>query len=354
MPHFIQFASFTGLWGVTLWVLLVNGLVHLYLATSWGRAKLLVLAGLAALVVGPYAHGRHVLLHREPRPAVEVGIVQPNVGNNKWRLGVRDSIIASLLDQTASFAAGLEDDPPELIVWPETAVPARLKHDPVWTERITALVDSIGIPVLAGFPDGERRPDGTIRFTNSAGLLLPGRGVAVQYDKQHLVPFSEYFPLPLLDRVDFGQSSFSPGTLPGLVAATRVPFGVLICFESIFPGPTRELARQGARYVVNITNDQWFGDSAAPAQHFNMNVLRCIENRMGMARAANTGISGAIDPHGLVVARTQTFVQDELVVAVELGGEPTLYTRLGDWILVPAALVVAGYGALAWRRRDRT
>jgi apolipoprotein N-acyltransferase len=108
---------------------------------------------------------------------------------------------------------------------------------------------------------------------------------------------------------------------------------VLICFESIFPEEGRNLCRSGARYFVNITNDQWFGDSAAPYQHWEMNVLRCIENRMGMARAANTGISGVLDPYGRVVLRTGTFVPAAVVGKVELRQGTTFYTRYGEWVL---------------------
>jgi apolipoprotein N-acyltransferase len=208
---------------------------------------------------------------------------------------------------------------------------------------VESLVDSIDIPVLAGFPDGYWRPDSTVHFSNSAALVLPGRGLTEQYDKRHLVPLSEYFPLPVLNRVDFGQSSFSPGKRPGMMIGTDIPFGVLICFESIFPGPTRELCRLGARYIANITNDQWFGDSAAPQQHFAMNVLRCIENRVGMVRAANTGISGVIDPYGIVLERTETFVQARFVGKVELRRGDTVYTRFGDWIVVVCLIVLAGF-----------
>jgi apolipoprotein N-acyltransferase len=351
VPQAIQFASLTGIWGVTLWAALVAGTVHTALVVLRKRSRAAVLVTLTALLVLPLVHGAHVVARREPRPSVAVGLIQPNVGNNKWQLAVRDSVIDALFAQTAAFAQTVRATPPTLLVWPETAVPARLRRDPVWTWRAERLVDSLGVPVLAGFPDGERLADGRIRYTNAAGLLVPQQGMVAQYDKRQLVPFSEYFPLPLLDRVDFGQSSFSAGTTPGLMTVGGVPFGVLICYESIFPKPCRELAREGARYLVNITNDQWFGDSAAPAQHFEMNVLRCIENRMGMARAANTGISGAIDPYGIVLARTPTFVTDARIVPVELRGETTLYTRWGDWILVPCALAVLGFAVPGLRRR---
>lgn len=353
-PHLIQFAEFTGVWGVTLWIVFLNGAIHFYLSSRWVRPKLLALGGILLLIVPPYFHGRHVLENRDLRPGMDVGMIQPNVGDNKWQLAVRDSVIRSLLHQTEEFATENPGRSPEIILWPETAVPARLPRDAFWLGQVRALVDSIGIPVLAGFPDGYRLPDGKARYTNSAALILPGEGLVQQYDKRHLVPFSEYFPLPLLNRIDFGQSSFSAGDRPGVMSGIRWPFGVLICFESIFPGPSRTLRRDGARVLVNITNDQWFGDSAAPYQHFDMNILRCIENRISMVRAANTGISGQIDSYGLVVERTPTFVTTSLVTRVEAARkELSLYTRFGDWILVLGWLSIAAMGVWAWRGGGR-
>jgi apolipoprotein N-acyltransferase len=304
MPHLIQFASLTGVWGVTLWVVLVNGFVYSYLATRWVLPKVAMLLVLAAVTVAPFQHGRWVLRGFEPSPTVNVGIVQPNVGNEKWQLGVRDSVVVALLERTEELTIANGGAPLALVVWPETAIPVRLPREPLFRGMVESLVDSVGVPLLAGFPDGERLPDGSLRWTNSAALILPGRGIVAQYDKRHLVPFSEYFPLPFLNRYDFGQSNFSAGTRPGVFDQAGVPFGVLICFESIFPGPARDLSR-GA-LPVNITNDQWFGDSAAPIQHFEMNILRAIENRMGNGPAANTGISAVITPFGAVELSTRT------------------------------------------------
>jgi apolipoprotein N-acyltransferase len=354
LPHLIQFASLTGVWGVTLWIVLVNGLVHSYLATRWVLPKVTVLLVLIVVTVAPYQHGRWVLRGSEPSPTVDVGIVQPNVGNEKWQLGVRDSVVMALVERTEELMTANRGAPLALVVWPETAIPVRLPREPRYRIMVESLVDSAGVPLLAGFPDGERLPDGDLRWTNSAALVLPGRGIVAQYDKRHLVPFSEYFPLPILNRYDFGQSNFSAGTRPGVFDQAGVPFGVLICFESIFPGPARDLSRNGARYLVNITNDQWFGDSAAPIQHFEMNILRAIENRMGMARAANTGISAVITPYGAVELSTRTFEQTNVVAPVELGRELTFYARHGDWILaVAAALLAALIAAALLRRRAR-
>jgi apolipoprotein N-acyltransferase len=353
-PHLIQFAEFTGLWGVTLWVVLVNGAVYHYLDSRWVAPKMAALAALVALVVAPFLHGQHVLRTRPVRPSVTVGVVQPNVGENKWHPAVRDSVVEAVLTHTRRLVEEEGNRQPALVVWPETAIPARLTRDPGYRSRVEGFVDSTRVPVVTGFPDGVRLPDGTVRFTNSAVLILPGLGVTQQYDKRHLVPFSESFPFPFLNRFDFGQSDFTAGKEPGVFTQLKVPFGLLICFESIFPREAREVCVRGARYIVNITNDQWFGDSAAPVQHFQMNVLRCIENRVGMVRSANTGISGVIDPYGIVRLRTGTFEPARFVASVELGNGPTVYGRRGDWILIVGAIVVLAAGGWAGARGRRS
>jgi apolipoprotein N-acyltransferase len=351
-PSFIQFAEYTGMWGVGLWILLVNGcLVHAICTPSRRTRNLSVLAA-AALVILPGLHGTLRLRHAPPRPTVTVGLVQPNVGEDKWQLAARDSVVATVLRVTRELGEKQRANPPVLYVWPETAVPAPIRRDPMYRVQVKDLVEDLNVPLLAGFPDAVRESNGKVRFTNSAGLIMPGRGLVRQYDKRHLVPFSEYFPMPLLNRYDFGQANFAAGSELGLFTQLDVPFGVLICFESIFPDETRDLCRAGSRYIVNITNDQWFGDSAAPYQHFEMNVLRCIENNIGMARAANTGISAILDPYGRVVSRTGTFVPAGLVGKVELLDTTTFYTRHGDWVL-GLCLIWVGLGLVPFRRRKR-
>jgi len=352
-PHVIQFASVTGLWGVTLWLVAINGVVHAYLGMDWSRGKAWLTGGLFLLLAAPYLHGRAVLGGAEPATAIRVGMVQPNIGKNKWDRAVRDSLVEVLLVQTELLVRESFGEEPDLILWPETAIPARLPREPVVRFRVESMIDTLGIPLLAGFPDGEPLAEDSYRFTNSAALVLPEEGMVGRYDKRHLVPFSEHFPFPLLQRYDFGQSNFSRGEDPGYFDQIGVPFGVLICFESIFPGQARELTNMGARFLVNITNDQWFGDSAAPSQHFYMNVLRAVENGVGIARAANTGISGIIDSHGFVRDRSGTFVQQRLVAAVPLGEGDTVYRRFGNWVLWLCGAVLAACLARGVAARGR-
>ena len=353
MPAFIQFAAYTGMWGVSLWIVLVNGLVLYALLGRTRRTQIAFAAIALGAVLLPLVHGTWRLRHApKDRATVVTALVQPNVGDDKWRVSVRDSVVKVVFDRTREVAAMQSDEPPAIFVWPETAVPAPIRRDPRLKVQVKELVDELGVPLLAGYPDVERLGNGEARYTNSAALFMPEQGFVRQYDKRHLVPFSEFFPLPLLDRLDFGQANFSAGHELGVFTQLSVPFGVLICFESIFPEEARGLCRGGARYLINITNDQWFGDSAAPYQHFEMNVLRCIENGVGMARAANTGISAILDPYGRVMTQTATFIPAGVIGKVELREGMTFYTRAGDWILgVCGAWLL--FGILRALRRTR-
>ncbi|TPW01281.1 MAG: apolipoprotein N-acyltransferase, partial [bacterium] len=184
------------------------------------------------------------------------------------------------------------------------------------------------------------------RYYNSAGLFLPGRGLVEHSPKMRLVPFAEWLPIPGLNRVNFGQSNFTPAESLHVFRGWREPFGALICIESIFPAQSRRLVGAGARFLVNVTNDQWFGDSGAPWQHLSLAVFRSVETRAGMARAANTGVSGIIDPVGRIRHATPLFepalVAGEVVLSPLV---PTFYVRYGDWILWPG-LGLAAFGAI--------
>jgi apolipoprotein N-acyltransferase len=168
-----------------------------------------------------------------------------------------------------------------------------------------------------------------------------------RYDKQHLVPFGEYIPLKnilfFLEKLVVGIGDFQAGPGPTLLSITygpdpdRAHFGVAICYEVIFPDLVRHLAKAGSNFLVTITNDAWFGETVAPYQHFAMVVFRAVENRLAFARAANTGISGFIDPQGHILATTPIFTEQALTQAIPLGTPSTFYTRYGNvfaWVCV--------------------
>lgn len=249
---------------------------------------------------------------------------------------------------------------PELVVWPEAAVPFLLQADPR-RAQIEALAREVGASLLVGAPDvqaGQPR--------NSAFLIGPNGRLLGRYDKRHLVPFGEYVPLSrLLFFVDplaggaIGQ--FSPGREATVFATPSGRFGVVICYEAIFPEEVRDLFRGGADFLVNIINDAWFGRSAAPVQHLAMAAFRAVENRAFLIRAANTGISAIVAPDGRIVQASELFTTAVLAGTITPCAGVSLYTRYGDlfaWGTVGIALAVA-LAALApsvpprWRTADR-
>jgi apolipoprotein N-acyltransferase len=201
--------------------------------------------------------------------------------------------------------------------------------------------------VFSGFPDYELGDDGKPYYLNAAGLLPPDPGPVHVYAKRHLVPFGERMPfqwlVPALGHVDFGQAEWRPGTDDVLFAGGTGRFGCLICFEAIFPDLARRDVNNGATWLVNVTNDEWFGNSAALYQHAAMAVFRAVENHVPLARSANTGLTLVTDAYGRIVAQAPVWRPEILVARLASPGPRTPYTRFGDW---PGIACIAGALAL--------
>ncbi|HEY7129425.1 MAG TPA: apolipoprotein N-acyltransferase [Nitrospira sp.] len=349
----IQIADHLGVYGVSFLVVLTNvALAELYLwlmplFRGFRPARLpWELVTTAAMLVGLSWAYSTSLIAREgiesSKATLQVGVVQPNVDQAvKWDQGFRDETIRRYDRLTESFGYGTD-----LIVWPEAATPFIYEREPVYQLQLVALANRAGAPLLFGSPavrfDADRKPF----LLNSAYLLSPDGQLLGRYDKQHLVPFGEYIPLKssllfFLEKMVEGIGDFQAGPGPTILSfqlkesngadpARRVKFGVVICYEVIFPDLVRRMAASGAEFLVTITNDAWFGDSSAPAQHFSMVVFRSVENHLAFARAANTGISGFIDPFGRIIAASPIFTQTALQGEIAVRQTQTFYSRHGD------------------------
>jgi apolipoprotein N-acyltransferase len=232
---------------------------------------------------------------------------------------------------------------PSLIVWPETAAPFFLRYDHALRARVLDIAAETGSHLLVGSPDRERvwGVAGRERYFNSAFLLSPGGGLLDKYDKMHMVPFGEYVPLKsilfFVEKLAYGIGDFEPGRTYTIFQLPVGRFGVTICYEVIFPDQVRRYVKEGAEFLVNITNDAWFGRSAAPAQHLAMAAMRAAENRRYLIRAANTGISAIVDPQGRIVQASGIFEPAVISGRISLVRDQTLYTRYGDvfaWVCV--------------------
>jgi len=335
----IQVAELGGVYAVSFVVLSVNAAVAGTVVLPWRRAVVGIALGGALLGM---TLGFGVWRLREPAaPTVaRVAVMQPSIEQPlKWDPEHAATTLGIYLALSRRAAA----DSPTLLVWPETATPTPLERDP----SLTLLLRQLAGTVRAALVIGSINVEGTnpVVLHNSA-YLLTERGIEGRYDKMHLVPFGEYVPLSGVIGFVRGWAEFiaelEPGTQTVVFPGPPAPFGVVICYEGIFPELVRDFVRNGARLIVNITNDAWFGRTSGPLQHLAMYAFRAVEHRTAVVRAANTGVSAFVAPSGQIVRRLALFERDIMTSDVPLRTRTTLYTRLGDWVAYLGLVVTAG------------
>jgi apolipoprotein N-acyltransferase len=349
----IQIAEIAGVYGVSFLIVAVNCAIAAVVGLGWRPAA----PGVALVAValgGSLAFGWQALAG--PRAAagreIRVGLIQPSIEQTlKWDPAEH----ARILDTYEALTRQAAQPKPALILWPETATTIFLRGDGPLLERLVRLAGSVETPLLVGSIDRQEGPDG--RFLNSA-FLLTGQGITGKYDKIHLVPFGEYVPLGRL--IGFVRSwaefisDFGVGETYTVFRLPEASFGTVICYEVIFPELFRDFVTRGADFMVNITNDAWFGRTSGPWQHLGMLPLRAVEHRVAIARAANTGISAFVEPSGRVARALPLFERGVLDGAVKLRSGSTLYTRWGDWLVYASLAVSAlGFGWALFGRSSR-
>ncbi len=350
----LQLASLGGVTLVTLWLLLLNAtlvsVVRTRRATEVAQALLLV-----AL---PLAWGSFELSRRREPSGPLVSLVQGNIpGEIKWAGTHQQQILDTFVSLSDSAGRAAR---PRLVLWPETATGSYVRRNPAQSIAVARLAARIDAPVLMGFAHWTWGPDGEPRPWNAAGAWNPDGSLSPMYAKRHLVPFGERVPfqalIPALGRWQLGQAEWMPGErtelFPGPGGPDQ-PLAVLICFESIFPDLARRDVLAGARGLVNLTNDEWFGDGAALVQHAAMAPFRAVEHHVPLLRCANTGVTAIVDAHGVITARLPTFVPGVLTAPMPAVGARTPFTRFGDWPGTLAALVTVLLGWAPWRRGTR-
>ncbi len=329
----IQIADVSGVYGVSFLVMMVNVLIYETLRDreplSIRRAQVWTL-GLLLLSLG---YGAWVGSRTPQWPTVNVGVVQPNIPQElKWEPHLQWWIVQKTIHMSQELAKAK----PDLIVWPETALPGILSEVPALLKDIQAAARDMHTPFLIGAITQE----GT-RYYNSAYLITAKGELTTRYDKIHLVPFGEYLPLrPLLGWVNnfVPLEDFTSGKDRTLFEAgcAAKRFGTLICFEDTLGYLHREFADAGAGFMVNMTNDAWFKDTKAPYIHLQAAVFGSVANKRALVRAANTGFSGFIDPYGRIITAAhdddgkKTFVSAVAVARIPVVTEKTFYTKYGD------------------------
>jgi apolipoprotein N-acyltransferase len=349
----IQIADITGVYGISFLIVAANCMIYKVISTfrmlphafkdkaMWGS-----LAFLSAMLVscGFYGIWRIQTIDKEIAGATQrnIAIIQGNIPQDqKWDPAFQ---VAST-QKYIHLSTDTQEGEPELVIWPETATPFYFVHHAPLTQLVLNGIRATGAAFLIGSPSLSISPEGTSYF-NSA-FLIDGDGQIIdKYDKSHLVPYGEYVPLkkwmPFLGKMVSQVGDFQRGDAGATLAWKNERLGVQICYEIIFPELSRASVQNGATLLVNLTNDAWYGKSSAPYQHFSMVVFRAIENRRALIRAANTGISGCIDPVGRVLSATTLFKEATPTCQVPILKNSTLYSRLGDTFAIGSLLMTLG------------
>jgi apolipoprotein N-acyltransferase len=339
-----QLASFAGVYGLS-WILLAFNASIVMLVILRREYYFLAIASIL-IVVGVYGNFR--IQQPIGKNTARIGLVQGNVPQDvKLNYKFGESIHRRHIDMTTDL---LSKSKPDIIFWSEAATLFPLRDGGIWTEQIRELASSYHTPIIMGSDTFKGK-----EIFNSAYLVNEKGEIESQYDKVYLVPFGEFVPLKKIfffaGKMVPEISDFTHGTNfePFLIRGEKV--SINICFEVVFPQLSREFCLRGATLLATITNDAWFGRTAAPYQHFAMAVMRAIENRRFIVRCANTGVSGFVDPYGRILQTTNVFVPAEISGEVRFVPEKTFYTQYGDWIVYLSIFVVGASLVVAFKGR---
>jgi apolipoprotein N-acyltransferase len=329
-----QLASVLGVYGLSALVALVNAALACAVLFH-GRRRMLVIAATVVLLCAAGGWGAWRVAEgslTRDGVSLRVGLIQGNIAQeDKWNPREARRIFTTYIAMTRdAVRRGAE-----LVVWPESSTPFMFEEDDIGEESLRALAREVGVPILFGSDQVDRSGE-TLKLYNAAFLVTPTGETAAVYRKMHLVPFGEYIPgkqllyfvSPLVERL----AEFAPGASMVMLPVGEHKINTAICYEVVYPSLIREAVANGSQLLTTITNDAWYGQSSAPYQHFALASMRAIEEGRYLARAANTGISGVIDPYGRVVRQSAIFEQTGLVEDVRILTARTIYSRIGDVI----------------------
>jgi len=357
-----QFITFTGVYGLSFWIVTINAIAF-YLVMNiaskrWAVTSKPAMVSVVVIVIIhfiPFIYGSVVLpSETEYTDSVRVGVVQPDTDPfEKWDLD-RRKITEQLLDQSEM----LIPDAPDLIVWPENAIPyyMMLPQNRPFRNMVDEFVDRNRVPVLTGLPYARLFTEDTTppvsaktisesgdRYLtyNGAVMLEPDTDEYDFYGKIVLVPFVERIPfgdlfefaVKIRRSIGVGGWDVGPDTTVFSFQDNQGQnrkFGTVICYESVYPGFVRHFTDRGADFLVVITNDSWWGRTPGPRQHLQMSVFRAIENRRAIARSANGGISAFLDPYGRIMYETDLFTTTQVTYDIPVSDQMTFYARNGD------------------------
>ncbi|PYR73702.1 MAG: apolipoprotein N-acyltransferase [Acidobacteria bacterium] len=345
-----QIASVFGVYGVSFLVAFINAAIAYAMLTA-GRRRAVAIGSAAIVLVAIGAWGTARIadgsLTRMGSP-IRVGLIQANIPQqDKWKAGEARRIFTTYISMTRdAVTRGAE-----YVIWPESAMPFMFEQDRVGQEALRALARELRVPILFGSDQEVTQPEPALY--NAAFLVTPDGKTAAVYRKIHLVPWGEFIPMkrllffvsPLVDSF----TDFSPGTEMVLLPVNSHLTSTAICYEVVYPSLIRQAVQAGSELLTTITNDAWYGHSSAPYQHFALASMRAIEQGRYLARAANTGVSGVVDPYGRIVRQSGIFEQDALVEQVRFLNVRTMYSRIGD-VIAYVAIALVALGLIVFRR----
>ncbi len=348
----IQIAAITGVYGISFIIVMINvSLIEVLMSTTEKIKSSFAYLGVALIILFEILGGGFIALSSSARSKdtgnktqanFHLVLVQGNISQEeKWDPSKED-YIKDIYYNLAKKAGNYE---PYLVIFPESATPSFLLRDISYLNKLRSLAKKFNYYLVVG----SLHLDSSSRQFNSAILISPEGKVLKKYDKLHLVLFGEHVPFQFIgdifrrfEKLSWVGESITPGNDYTVFSTSAGRFSTVICFESADPGLCRQMARRGAQLLTVITNDAWFGKSAAASQHLQISAFRAIENNIYLAQVANTGISAIVSPQGQILKKTSLFKRQLLRGNISFRKPNTLYLKWGDIFSYLCLLLVVG------------
>jgi apolipoprotein N-acyltransferase len=338
-----RIACVTGVYGLSFEIMLVNAaLAAAFLLTREKRNRLLLATVIAFVILqsGSFFPAPTIPADRN---AILVQANVPILEGSDWTKDYFNQTLRDLAQLSLNPPGASQH--PDLIVWPESPAPF-YASDPLFRDAVSSVAKQANAWLLTGsigVRNASATPGQASEMYNSAALVSPTGEWVSRYDKIHLVPFGEYVPFKSIFGFAGGLTKevgdFSQGTSRAPLDAGGAKLGIFICYESIFPDDIRQFANNGAHVLVNISNDGWYGDSGAYAQHLKQSRMRAVENQRWLLLATNTGLTAGVDSNGRIIASAPRKIRTALQVPYALSNTTTFYARHGDWFAYACAII---------------
>ena len=343
-PHLglLQLAAVTGIYGLSFLVAAFNALIAWVFMTGT-RSSYLTGAIAAAITISSVLVGEQFV--PPEKPEFIASLVQTNFPEVPGYAPDWMDRHAAEMDELGRISINAAQSSRGITIWPEVPAPFYWQ-DAKFSARIRGIARATENHVLVGIVDWKAAPGGGLMPYNTAILVDPSGRRVFSYDKIHLVPFGEYVPmrrwLTFAQKLTAEVGDFQPGHVHAVGEIPGGRFGISICYEAIFPDEIRRAVADGARLLINLSNDGWFSHSAAGEQHLAMARVRAVENHRWLLRATNTGLTASVDPYGRIVAVLEPDRRAALAAPYGFRGDLTLYTRWGDWFAYLCVAVAVG------------